>query len=156
MENHIHRLIISAVLVLSFLLSACGNHKQKKQSIFTDTQQKASTVQANTTDTLPGKIVYQQVCLPCHQADAGGAPGMFPPLIDTKWINGDNETLIKLILNGMSGPVTVKNQPYTNVMPPNKTLTDKQIADVLTYVRLKFNKLDKPVTPEEVKKLRGQ
>jgi mono/diheme cytochrome c family protein len=41
-------------------------------------------------------------------------------------------------------------------MPPLKTLTDQQIADVLTYVRNSFGNKASTVTPAEVKSVRAK
>ena len=50
-----------------------------------------------------GKQVYLEQCLACHQADALGVSGMNPPLVKTKFVLGDKPTLVKIVLNGMTG-----------------------------------------------------
>ena len=50
-----------------------------------------------------GEIVYRQYCFSCHQLNGEGVKGMYPPLSDTDWVNGDKTTLIELILNGQQG-----------------------------------------------------
>src|ERR1700744_6027729 len=78
-----------------------------------------------------GKQVYLEQCLACHQADALGVSGMNPPLVKTKFVLGDKTTLIKIVLNGMTG-IEVEGEDYHGVMAPHSDLTDQQIADVLT------------------------
>ena len=63
-----------------------------------------------------------------------------------------------IVLKGLQGPVTVKGQQYgTAVMQPwDKTLTDKQIADVMTYERSEWGNSASPVTPEQIAAFRKE
>ena len=103
-----------------------------------------------------GKKVYESTCLACHQANGSGVPGMNPPLKQTEWVLGDKTTLINIVLNGMDEEIEVDGEFYSNVMPPLGTLTDLQIADVLTYVRNSFGNKASAVKEAEVKKLRSK
>jgi len=100
-----------------------------------------------------GKLVYTQYCLSCHMADGGGVQNMNPPLIKTSFINGEKSKLVSVVLNGMSQK-EIDGETYNNVMAPFNYLTDKQIADVLTYVRNSFGNKKTAVTVAEVKKAR--
>jgi len=63
--------------------------------------------------------------------------------------------LIKVVLNGLSGPVQVKGQSYNEVMPAHGTfLSDSQVAEVLTYVKSNFINIPEIVTPAEVSAVR--
>jgi mono/diheme cytochrome c family protein len=103
-----------------------------------------------------GKKVYEATCLACHQANGGGVPDLNPPLKKTKWVLGDKTTLIKVVLNGMDEEVEINGKYYENTMPPQSTLKDEQIADVLTYIRNSFGNKADAVTPEDVKKARAK
>ena len=85
-----------------------------------------------------GAALYKQYCLTCHQADGGGVPRMNPPLINTSYVTGDKTKLIKWVLQGSVEKVPIDGKSYSNNMPPQKNLTDQQIADVLTYIRSSF------------------
>jgi hypothetical protein len=63
-----------------------------------------------------------------------------------------------IVLKGLQGPVTVKGQQFgTAVMQPwDKTLTDKQIAEVMTYERSDWGNSASPVTPEQIAALRKE
>jgi mono/diheme cytochrome c family protein len=102
-----------------------------------------------------GKQVYLTQCLACHQVDAAGVQGMNPPLIKTKFVLGDKPTLVKIVLNGMTGAVDINGDTYHNVMAPHSELTDQQIADVLTYVRNSFGNKASAVTAAQVKAIRA-
>jgi mono/diheme cytochrome c family protein len=102
-----------------------------------------------------GKQVYLQVCLACHQVDAGGVQGMTPTLVKTTYVLGPKIPLIKIVLNGMTGAVTINGDDFHNVMAPHSDLTDQQIADVLTYVRNSFGNKASAVSVAQVKAVRA-
>ncbi len=102
-----------------------------------------------------GKKVYDMYCMACHMTNGKGAPGMNPPLVDTEWVLGDKERLIKVILNGLSDPIEIKGEIYQNIMAPHAFLSDQQIADVLTFIRNSWGNEASPVTVEEVKAVRA-
>jgi mono/diheme cytochrome c family protein len=101
-----------------------------------------------------GKQVYLQQCLSCHQVDGLGVQGMTPPLVKTKFVLGDKTTLVKIVLNGMSG-VEIAGGDYHGVMAAHTDLTDQQIADALTYVRNSWGNKATAVTAAQVKAIRA-
>ena len=101
-----------------------------------------------------GKKVYENTCLACHQANGSGVPGMNPPLKKTKWVMGDKKTLINVILKGMDEEIEVNDETYSNTMPSFASLSDQEIADVLTYVRNSFGNKASQIKEADVKKLR--
>lgn len=99
--------------------------------------------------------VYMMYCRACHQRDGKGDGGRFPPLEKSEWVNGDKTRLIDVVLNGLSGPITVRGLPYEEPMPAHGGfLNDEQVAEVLTYVRSNFGNTSGPVTVEEVAAVR--
>ena len=103
-----------------------------------------------------GKKVYDATCLACHQSNGSGVPGMNPPLKQTKWVLGDKDSLINIVLKGMDEEIEVNGDFYDNVMPPLGHLKDQEIADVLTYVRNSFGNKASAIKEAEVKKLRAK
>lgn len=98
-----------------------------------------------------GKKVYTKHCLACHMADGNGIPGLNPPLGKTDWVTGDKKRLINVVLKGLQDPVVVNGEEYVNAMPPMAYLTDKEVADVLTYIRNSFGNKASAITEAEVK-----
>jgi mono/diheme cytochrome c family protein len=98
----------------------------------------------------PGEQTFQTVCATCHQANAQGLAGTFPPLAGSDWANGDPETPIRIVLAGLSGPITVNGGQYNSMMPPPPGLDEEKIAAVLTYVRSHFGNKGSAVTKEQV------
>ncbi len=101
-----------------------------------------------------GQAVYGRTCVTCHQLNGRGMPGSFPPL-DRTIVAGDKARLIRLVLHGMSGPITVQGRSYNNVMAPWKSLHDRDVAAVLTYVRQRFGNGASAVTVGEVARERA-
>ena len=97
-------------------------------------------------------------CAPCHQASGEGLGGQFPPLAGSDWVNVDgNARIIRIVLNGLSGPITVSGQPFNNAMNQFKdVLGDTEIAAVLTYIRSSWGNKGGAVTAEEVKAIRTE
>ena len=79
---------------------------------------------------------------------------MNPPLGKTSYVLGEKPRLIKVLLNGLKGQ-DIDGEAYHNVMPAQATLTDQQIADILTYVRNSFGNKASAVTAAEVKAVRA-
>lgn len=102
-----------------------------------------------------GELLYKQHCLACHQTDGSGNPGMYPPLQQTEIVLDDPEQMISIVLNGLSGPITVKGEEYNSVMAPYNFLKDNEIADLLTYVRNSFGNESGKISPEEVAAIRN-
>lgn len=102
-----------------------------------------------------GKAIYEQNCLPCHQADGSGVPALAPPLIKGTFVQGTEQALINVLLKGMQG-VEIKGEQYAAAMPAFDFLTDQQIADVLTYVRTHFSNDLSAVEVDGVSRARKQ
>ncbi len=80
-----------------------------------------------------GKSLYNKTCFACHQANGEGIPNAFPPLANSDYLNADVKRAISVIVNGKSGEIEVNGKTYNSVMT-KQTLTDTEVADVLTYV----------------------
>lgn len=108
-----------------------------------------------------GKEIYgkEGYCVTCHQADGKGlAASGFPPLNGTNWVNGNPDRLIKVVLNGLLGPIEVAGKNYPGQVPMTPfggLLKDDEIAAVLTYVRNSFGNQASAITSEQVKKVRA-
>jgi mono/diheme cytochrome c family protein len=109
---------------------------------------------------LKGKAIYARegYCNTCHQPDGKGLSASgFPPIAGTPWVTGSDERLIKLVLNGLMGPLEVNNQKYAGQVPMTPfggLLNDEEVAAVITYVRNSFGNEASVVTPQQVKKIR--
>ncbi len=100
-------------------------------------------------------LVYNIYCRACHQTDGMGDGARFPPVAESEWVTGDKDRLISVVLNGLSGPITVKGVPYNEAMPAHGSfLNDREVSEVLTYIRTNFGNNASPVTEAEVAEVR--
>src|SRR5204862_3203360 len=96
-----------------------------------------------------GREVYRNICQACHQPDGRGLARVAPPLVGSVLALAPAEVTARIVLNGKEGSV--------GLMPPiGATLTDDQIASVLTYVRREWGQPGAPVDPAVVKAMRAQ
>ena len=103
-----------------------------------------------------GKKVFDMTCVACHQSNGLGVPGQYPPLVGSDWATGSEERVIRIVLHGLNGPITVEGKEYNNVMAPlGAALKDEQIANVLSYVRASWGNAAPEVLPETVAKVRA-
>ena len=103
-----------------------------------------------------GKGVYMQTCFVCHQPEGQGVPGQIPPLAKSDFLMANRENSIRGVLAGRTGEVVVNGKKYNSVMAPLQYLTDEQVANVVTYVRNSWGNQGDAVSPQEVRKIRGE
>jgi mono/diheme cytochrome c family protein len=95
-----------------------------------------SAVQAEQPD---GGAIFNEQCAACHQADAKGLPGNFPPLAGNPDLFLARDFPVRVVLFGMSGKIEVLGQTIDGVMPPvGENLEDAQVAAVVNFVRGAF------------------
>ena len=80
-----------------------------------------------------GKNVYQTYCQSCHMEEGVGVEGAFPSLVKTGNLTDKNK-LVKIVLQGMRGPIVVNGVKYNSEMA-GLSLTDQETADVINYIR---------------------
>lgn len=158
MRRIINPLIFS--ILIGILIISCQSNSEKKKVESVSTEQLAKEISENMPDQTtelvhPGKAVYTKYCLTCHQADGSGVPGMHPPLGPGSWTGNDPKELIAIMMKGLSGKIEVNGEIYKSFMPSHAQLTDQEIADVLTYIRISFGNSFDPVDAELVKKVRS-
>jgi nitrite reductase (NO-forming) len=88
-------------------------------------------------------------------ATGEGLPAVFPPLAKSDFLKADKDRAIKIVLKGLSGPITVNGKPFNNLMPPQE-FSDDQVADVLTYVMNTWGNDFGQVSSTEVKRVRNE
>ena len=98
-----------------------------------------------------GERIYLNNCQGCHQQSGRGVPGAFPPVVGSEWVTGRPETLVRILLLGLTGPVQVAGATYDGAMPAWKdVLKDEEIAAVATYIRTAWGNKGAAVTTASV------
>lgn len=109
------------------------------------------TAMAGGASAAAGQKVYSTNCSSCHQANGKGQAGVFPPLAGNPVVTGDAAKVIHIVKNGLSGKITVNGVTYNGQMPAWKgTLSDADIASVVTYIRTSWGNKGTPVTASQV------
>jgi mono/diheme cytochrome c family protein len=107
-----------------------------------------------------GGQIYNELCFACHGADAMGTPKpelattMAPALVGSQRVNGHRDYLIKVVLNGLAGPVDGKT--YTDMMVPMGSQNDEWIAAVGSFVRNSFGNNSGFISPSDVARVRAE
>lgn len=112
---------------------------------------RAAAGTAVTTATIDGAQIYASKCAACHQGTGLGIPGVFPPLAGSEWVQGSEKVLVQIPLRGVTGALQVKGVTYKGAMPSFSTLSDEEIAAVLTHVRGQWGNGAPPVVAATVK-----
>ena len=81
--------------------------------------------------------------------------GLAPPLLDSEWVLGSPERIIRIVLHGLRGPIVVLGREHTGDMPAFKALEDEQLAAILTYVRREWGHPASPIDAAAVKATRA-
>ena len=103
-----------------------------------------------------GASVFASRCAACHQANGQGLAGAFPPIAGSEYVLGDAGRAVRIVLRGLTGPVTVKGQAFNGAMPAwADQLSDAEIAAVLTYERSSFGNAAAAIAAELVAAQRG-
>jgi mono/diheme cytochrome c family protein len=96
-----------------------------------------------------GQGIYEQLCATCH-FDGHGSPTA-PSLADSLIVKNSPDKMITQILHGSRGMFkTNTGQEIQGIMPPQDSLSNEDIAAVVTYVRHQFGSVDQLTTPAEV------
>lgn len=103
-----------------------------------------------------GQELYVATCGACHQPNGNGQEGLAPPLAGSEWAVGPEQRMVRIALNGVRGPLTVKGQKFDMDMPPLGVLDDEQIANILTYIRREWGHTASPIEPATVAKIRAE
>ncbi len=153
-------LIILVVCMVTFGVGYIVLDEQPLPSAFGDQRTLADLTPekvASVSEKVDGAAVYATRCAACHQATGAGLPGVFPPLAGSEWVTGKEDVLAKIVLHGITGPLTVKGAKFSGAMPAFKDqLKDDEIAAAATYVRAHWGNQAPPVAAEVIAKARTE
>lgn len=78
---------------------------------------------------------YKTICSPCHGAKGEGKKPMGPPQKGNKFvIDSKDADIAAVIKNGRAG-ADKKYKDYPSPMPPQKAMSDAEIADLVKYLK---------------------
>ena len=99
----------------------------------------------------PGARIYLDNCAACHRPDGLGYDRVFPRLAGNPVVQAGNpESLVSIVLEGSQTPRTART-PAQFTMPRFAwRLSDKDVADVLSFIRSSWGNSASPVSSPEV------
>ena len=106
-----------------------------------------------TTAQTAGKQIYTQNCAVCHQAGGSGVPQLNPPLQQTKYVLGQQDSP-SVSAEGFQRRAKGERHDLFQSMPSFSSLSNEQIANVLSYVRNSFGNHAEEISAAEVQKVR--
>jgi mono/diheme cytochrome c family protein len=107
-----------------------------------------------------GAELFEADCQICHQAQGAGVGGQYPRLAGRASVTASSpegrKFMSQLVLNGMSGKISVDNQFIVGFMPGFDRLSDADAAAILTYISGLESEQLKPAafTAEEIRAAR--
>ena len=104
----------------------------------------------------PGARIYLDNCAACHRPDGVGYERVFPRLAGNPVVQAENpQSLISIVLEGSRTPRTPRT-PAQFTMPSFAwRLSDKDVADVVNFIRTSWGNSASPASSADVAKIRG-
>jgi mono/diheme cytochrome c family protein len=135
---------------MAVYLKSLGDHATPDKSPASTTPQESSLLL-----TL-GQSVYADKCAVCHGAKGLGKPPHYPPLAGNQSIQmASAVNPIRMVLNGGFPPGTAGN-PMPFGMPPfAQSLSDDEVAAVVTYIRVAWGNHGTAVSAVDANALRS-
>jgi cbb3-type cytochrome c oxidase subunit III len=129
--------------VLTYIRSAWGN----AAPIVTEDQVSAASAPSG----LSGAQIFSARCAACHQTRGQGTASIPALEANVDVTSSDPKAMIATLVNGRSGPLTVKGKSFNGKMPAwSGQLSNADIAAVATYIRSAWGNTASGVTEQQV------
>lgn len=96
-----------------------------------------------------GKALYETQCISCHMENGEGMEDVYPPLAKSDYLMADKVRSIRVILEGVSGPMKVNGKTYDSEMQAYP-MSDTEVIDLVNYIRNSFGNKGGFVTAADV------
>lgn len=151
-----NKIIALFTVIAVVFFAACGSGGSSDKAQAPKEEQKNEEVKPAETSGLEaqlelGKSIYTTKCIVCHQADAKGIKGAFPPLANADYLLADLKRGVAQTLNGSHEEMIINGEVYNAPMTPQVQTLEEAVA-VINYVLKEFNGFtdDKLVKMEDV------
>lgn len=151
-----NKIIALFTVIAVVFFAACGGSGSTDKAQAPKEESKKEEVKPAETSGLEaqlelGKQIYTTKCIVCHQADAKGVAGAFPPLADADYLLADLKRGVAQTLNGSHEEMVINGVTYNAPMTPQVQTLEEAVA-VINYVLKTFNGFtdDKLVKIEDV------
>jgi mono/diheme cytochrome c family protein len=136
-----------ACLILAAVLAACSAKAPEGA-------QGAAAAPTSPTTAL-GARIFDANCVPCHQQNGAGIPGVYPSLVASPVVLGDPAELARWVVKGQR-PSSMPAGRYTTQMMQFGWMQPADAAALLSYVRSNFGNSAPPVDAAAMAQALGQ
>lgn len=151
-----NKIIALFTVIAVVFFAACGGGGSTEKTQATEEEPVKEEVMPAETSGLAaqlelGEQIYKTKCIVCHQADAKGVAGAFPPLANADYLLADLKRGVAQTLNGSHEEMVINGETYNAPMTP-QVQTLEEAVSVINYVLKEFNGFtdDKLVKTEDV------
>jgi len=104
----------------------------------------------------PGARIYLDNCAACHRPDGMGYESVFPRLAGNPVVQAENpRSLISIVLDGSQTPRTPRTPAQFTMPRFSWRLSDKDVADVVNFIRTSWGNSASPASSVDVANIRG-
>jgi cytochrome c551 len=136
-----------------FVFAACSSSTSSSENEATSETESSEDAVKKKQYLVAGETLFLQYCSNCHQQDGAGLADLYPPLLESDYMENNFEEVICIIKNGKQGEIVVNGKTYNQLMPPLNMLTDLEIAEIATYIFNNFGHERGLVPVKEVSRL---
>ena len=101
-----------------------------------------------------GERIYSGNCVPCHQQNGAGIPGVYPSLAGSAVVTGDPVELARWVMQGQR-PHSMPAGRYSTQMLQFGWMKPADVAALFSYLRSNFGNSAGPVDAATVAKALG-
>lgn len=150
----VYSVVIALAAWGAFTLFTVGSDVPNADS---PTKTPPATAKSSSETVSAGQSVFNTNCATCHQEDGIGLSGAVPPLAGSSFVTGNADIPVGIVLMGITGQLVVDGKTFNGRMPTfRNTLSDREIAAVITYIRQAWGNDADPVSAAKVAKMRQQ
>ena len=148
---------LSLAVGVGLLLAAAGVTRWSAAMNGADVRRRAQqAAEATELDAL-GRRLFIDTCATCHDQSGMGLEGRAPALAGSRFLREAPDRLVRIILDGYETPEEQRRGvEYVLPMPAWRTLDDRQLAALTSYVRRTFGPGASPVSPAAVADVRAR
>jgi len=106
-----------------------------------------------------GGELFAETCAVCHGDTGAGLTGLAPTLAGTSYVNDADDWLIRIVLQGLRGPVDVRGEHFDAVMPGHASdprFDDTRLGNLLSFIRRSWGNDGRWIEPDTVGRVRAE
>jgi len=148
---------VSSLIALAGVLAACsakGPGEPEGAAGVPGSAIGATAKTAGPTAAEIGERIYSGNCVPCHQQNGAGIPGVYPSLAGSPVVTGDPAELARWVMQGQR-PHSMPAGRYSTQMLQFGWMKPADAAALFSYLRSNFGNSAAPVDAATVTKALG-